>query len=212
MKTLRKIDLESMRRELEVLTKEEERNVRGGKSAWDQFVEGMNNSGYTGYIGIYDDISTVPQHVIDAINNSWEMSMGAISGYTEPIYSEESFNSMCNDGTWTGGFVEGMGYVGFQTTIIGYNPNNIFGDDRPATGNYEYDLMYKGGYEAGFQIGATGGSLVKNVGMYAWALLNFASAGSEWGDVNYSMIHYGEGLLTGYEQAKDMYEESYPFD
>lgn len=54
MKTLKKLDLESMKTELEVLEREEERGVLGGASMED-IVQGLINAGYTGNIDLYGD-------------------------------------------------------------------------------------------------------------------------------------------------------------
>lgn len=44
---------------------------------------------------------------------------GAAKGTVSNPYTEEEFNSMADAGTWKGGYVEGLGYVGLEVKVKG---------------------------------------------------------------------------------------------
>lgn len=48
-----------------------------------------------------------------------QSNSNAAKGTHQNPYSKSEYESMCDAGTWTGGHVEGMGYVGAQVEIIG---------------------------------------------------------------------------------------------
>ncbi|MDR1503602.1 MAG: hypothetical protein LBT43_14240 [Prevotella sp.] len=115
------------------------------------------------------------------------------------VYSMEQYESMLASGSWTGGTVEGVGYISAEVTVRPY-----YDSDLRKTGVESYDSQYKAGFELGFQLGLKGGYANWMAAMGS-SLLSGASAGSDFGDVNYDMTHYSDGVRDGFYNARNKY-------
>ena len=100
------------------------------------------------------------------------------------------------EGSWNGGYVEGVGYVGPDNNVTTYDPNKL-----PKTGVELYDMMYRSGFDLGYEAGQSG-STWASVGAQAAAFLAAASAGSDFGYVDYEMIYFSQGIREGYAKGK----------
>lgn len=58
-------------------------------------------------------MANIRRYAASGTNNA-----SAAKGTSENPYTESEFESMCDEGTWSGGYVEGMGYVATSVTII----------------------------------------------------------------------------------------------
>ena len=74
--------------------------------------------------------------------------------------------------------------MGPDNNVTTYDPNKL-----PQTGVEIYDMMYCSGFDLGYEAGQSG-STWANVGAKAAAFLAAASAGSDFGDVDYEMIYF----------------------
>ena len=154
--------------------------------------------------------------VID--KQSQRLFIGMGDGSSSNPYTQIEYECMTSAGYWSGGYVVDIGYVGASSmsgseddtayggvlsgvTVISYNPNDL-----PSTGVDSYDLMYRGGYAAGFAAGKSSSDL-DDAAVVSGSILAAASAGSDFGDVNYDMIHYSQGLKDGLAAGKKAKEE-----
>lgn len=117
--------------------------------------------------------------------------VGGGDGSPNNPYTESQYHGLLSQNQWAGGFVQGYGYVLGQATVTSYNPNNL-----PTTGVDSYDQMYRSGYDTGFKAGASSG-ITDDIAVGAWSMLSAASAGSDFGDVDYNMTWYSQGLRDG---------------
>jgi hypothetical protein len=124
--------------------------------------------------------------------------LGGTNGDSLGSYTEEDFCNLMDNGTWQGGYVQGWGYVSPEVIVIAasYNPSSL-----RKTGIDSYDIMYKGGFDVGWDAGYSPTKL-DDVAAYMWALVAAGTAGSDFGDVNYDMIHYSEGIKDGIRAGK----------
>jgi len=118
------------------------------------------------------------------------------NGTSASPYTQAEYDSMVSSGTWNGGYVEDWGYTFSDLTVSSYNPNSL-----PKTGVDSYDQMYRGGFDIGFKAGLSGSSW-DDIGVSAWSVVSAASAGSDFGDVNYEMIWYSQGLRDGLAKGR----------
>lgn len=81
--------------------------------------------------------------------------------------------------------------MGPDNNVTTYDPNKL-----PKTGVDLYDMMYRSGFELGYEAGQSG-STWASVGAQAAAFLAAASAGSDFGNVNYEMIYFSQGVREG---------------
>lgn len=81
--------------------------------------------------------------------------------------------------------------------IINGDASNVF----PSTGIESYDKMYKGGYQIGYDA-AMSETLLDDILAIVMSGFSFAGAGgSGFGDVNYDMIWYANGIRAGYSDG-----------
>jgi hypothetical protein len=118
---------------------------------------------------------------------------------SDPYYTMAEYDALIGSGNWTGGYVEGMGYVAKPTVVSPY-----YDSDLRQTGVASYDSQYKAGFELGYQLGLNGGFDNWMAAMGS-SLLSGASAGSDFGDVNYDMVHFSDGIRDGFYNARNKY-------
>lgn len=127
--------------------------------------------------------------------------VGGGNGTRDNPYTEEEYNSFLGTSGFAGGYVifngcDNPSYImpnsGSETNVVTYNPNSL-----SSTGVDSYDLMYKGGFDAGYQAGKSG-ILWDDVVVIVGSFVAAASAGTDFGDVDYNMIWYSQGLKDGY--------------
>lgn len=56
---------------------------------------------------------------IEVYNSSSHSSDGAAKGTSSNPYTQAEFEEMVNNGTWSGGYVEGLGYCLPEIDVIG---------------------------------------------------------------------------------------------
>ena len=167
----------------------------------------INEESQKEYVGGGSGTSTdpyTPQEFDYMINDGqwhggWVYGMGWVTpevtvyGYYHRYSYEEYLN---REDVWNGGYVEGYGYIGRDVTITTYDPNSL-----PKTGVYNYDMMYHSGFDLGYNAGKSGESWDD---VLAWlsAALADASAGDSFGDVNYDMTYFAQGVREGYWKGK----------
>ena len=117
--------------------------------------------------------------------------VGGGDGSPNNPYTAHEYVMMLINNKWEGGYVEGCGYILPSVTVTSYNPNNLC-----TSGVDSYDQMYRSGYDTGFKAGVSPG-IADDIAVGAWSMLSAASAGSEFGDVNYNMTWYSQGLRDG---------------
>lgn len=126
--------------------------------------------------------------------------VGGGSGTNCDPYTYEEFERMLSSGTWQGGYVlfhnssEPI-YTTSEVTSIG-NSSKVFS----GTGNDTYDIFYRGGYELGYKAGlSTSG--YDDIGVKLWAIITGSIAGDKFGEVDYEMIWYSNGIKQGYQDG-----------
>ena len=146
----------------------------------------INEESQKEYVGGGSGTSTDPYM-------GWVTPEVNVYGYYHRYSYEEYLN---REGVWNGGYVEGYGYIGRDVTITTYDPNSL-----PKTGVYNYDMMYHSGFDLGYNAGKSGESWDD---VLAWlsAALADASAGDSFGDVNYDMTYFAQGVREGYWKGK----------
>lgn len=82
--------------------------------------------------------------------------VGGGDGTSTSPYTAAEFDNMLSEGSWNGGYVDGMGYVGNDTVCTNDNPSNAGGDGTSANPytKAEFDSMlsndnWNGGYVEG---------------------------------------------------------------
>lgn len=119
-------------------------------------------------------------------------------------YTEEEYNSFLGTSGFSGGYVlfngcDNPSYLvpnsGSETNVVTYNPNSL-----TSTGVDSYDFMYRGGFDAGYEAGKSG-AIWDDALVIVGSFLSGASAGSDFGDVDYNMIWYSQGLKDGYARG-----------
>lgn len=129
------------------------------------------------------------------------MFVGGGSGTASDPYTMEEFERMLASGTWEGGYVlYGNSSEPVYTSpdvIINGDASNVF----PSTVIESYDKMYKGGYQIGYDA-AMSETLLDDILAIVMSGFSFAGAGgSGFGDVNYDMIWYANGIRAGYSDG-----------
>ncbi|MDR1738031.1 MAG: hypothetical protein LBR66_04330 [Candidatus Symbiothrix sp.] len=175
MKSLRKLNLESMKQKFQMVNRPEK--IVGGKGTVSDPYEyhefeflmecGVWIGGYVeglGYVGT--------EAVITPGSNS----------YAYGWWNQATYN---NNSTYSGS---------------SYKYNSMFANSGVAS----YDMMYRSGFEQGYSIGQNGGVL-SGVYAHVYSFISAAVAGNEIGSVQYEMIYYSKGIRDGYNQAREDY-------
>lgn len=133
--------------------------------------------------------------------------VGGGDGSMDDPYTEDEFNIFLMSGHFPGGYVlfggdatptdidESYSCVGSGVIYTSYNPASLI-----KTGVGSYDSMYRAGYSLGYDAGRSGSNL-DDVEALVWSGIVTAAAGSEFGDINYDMIWYGQGIRDGYQRG-----------
>ena len=99
-----------------------------------------------------------------------------IGGSDVVWYTQEELDKWVTFGYWTGGYVEGMGYVGPSTTVAGSDPNGPWGQGYiDLTPEEKFMKAYAEGYRDAAQIAAVIGIAI--VDLYLLIYTNFPSTG-----------------------------------
>lgn len=88
------------------------------------------------------------------IEKSFQMSyIGGGDGTSTSPYTAAEFDNMLSEGSWNGGYVDGMGYVGNDTVCTNDNPSNAGGDGtsaNPYTQDEFYSMVSDGSWNGGY--------------------------------------------------------------
>ena len=127
--------------------------------------------------------------------------VGGGTGTSTDPYTMEEFERMLISGTWEGGYVL---YGDSSEPIYTLPDATIDGDASnrfPSTGIESYDIMYRGGYQIGYDA-AISGTPYDDV----WAIFMsgnsfLVASGDGLGGVNYDLIWYANGIKAGYKDG-----------
>ena len=135
---------------------------------------------------------------LPVIEESFQMIyVGGGNGTSASPYTQSEYNSMVSSGMWNGGYVEDWGYTFTDLAVTSYDPDSL-----RKTGVSSYDLMYASGFEIGFNAGLSR-TVIDDIGAIGWSFVSAASAGSDFGDVDYDMIHFSEGIRDGLKRGRE---------
>lgn len=210
MKKITKKDLRGLEQLFPVLEEKEMRRFVGGNSNSYYGTDWLNhgygsydsNENYHWYSGYTQDEF---YNWEGAWYGGWVYGMGYVlpDVYIYGIYGGPKYtldDLFYWEGYWTGGYIEGVGYVGSDNNITTYDPGKL-----PKTGVELYDMMYRSGFDLGYEAGQSGNTWAA-ISAKAAAFFAAASAGSEFGDVDYEMIYFSRGIREGYAKGKNSRE------
>lgn len=141
---------------------------------------------------------------------SENMQSGFIGGgngsRTDPYTYDEYYN-LLSSGYFPGGYVDlggNSGIVNLSSSygcsgveIVSYNPNNF-----RTSGIASYDLMYRGGFEIGFNAGISSGNL-DDLAVLLLSGVAIMGAGDEPGGTNYDPLWYSMGIRDGLRKGRE---------
>lgn len=116
--------------------------------------------------------------------------IGGGDGSKASPYTLLEYQKLCIQGNWHGGYVS----LGGRPTFVN---SSVLAPRIEKSGIPEWDGMYTAGYGEGFKIGLSP-SRFDDLIVYANMIVNHATAGSDFGGVNYTINYRADGYREGY--------------
>lgn len=116
--------------------------------------------------------------------------IGGGDGSKASPYTLLEYQKLCIQGNWHGGYVS----LGGRPTFVN---SSVLAPRIERSGIPEWDDRYTGGYAEGFDAALSPSPADDIAGYVNWVANNIA-AGSDWGDVNYELLHHSDGIREGY--------------